>query len=182
MSNYSKKYKTEISEKLKKDFSYKSPFEIPKITSVTINSGVGKIKESEEEIAHVANDIALISGQKPRFNKSAKSISGFKLRQGQIVGLSATLRGERMYDFIERLVTVSLPRIRDFRGLNPKSFSGTSNYSIGISEHTIFPEIKFEKTKIPFGMQVNITTSAKSMEQAKKLLEYFGFPFIKENK
>lgn len=182
MTNYKDKYKSEISLKLQKDFSYKSPLEIPRIISVTLNSGVGRIKESDDEIAHVAGDLALISGQKPKYNKSAKSISGFKLREGQIVGLSVTLRGRRMYDFIERLVTVALPRIRDFRGLNKKSFSGSGNYSIGIFEHTIFPEIKFEKTKTPFGLQVNITTTAKSKDEAKKLLEYFGFPFVKENK
>lgn len=182
MTNFSEKYKTEICQKLKQDFTYKSPFEIPRITQVTLNCGIGKIKESDEEIAHIANDLALISSQKPRYNKSGKSISGFKLRQGQVVGLSSTLRGKRMYDFIERLVTIALPRIRDFHGLNKKSFSGAGNYSIGIKEHTIFPEIKFEKTKVSFGLQVNISTTAKSNDQAQKLLEYFGFPFIKESK
>lgn len=182
MINFQEKYQTEISQKLQKDFSYKSPHEVPRITSIVINSGIGRVKESDDEIAHIAKDLALISGQKPRYNKSRKSISGFKLREGQIVGLSVTLRGKKMYDFIQRLVTVSLPRIRDFHGLNKKSFSGTGDYSIGISEHTIFPEIKFEKTKEAFGLQVNISTTAKTNDEAKKLLEYFGFPFIKENK
>lgn len=182
MTNLSEKYKTEITLKMKQDFGYSSTFSVPKITKVTVNSGVGRIKESDEEISQVAADLALICGQKPRLNKSRKSISGFKLRQGQTVGLSCTLRGDRMYDFIERFVKITLPRIRDFRGLDPKSFNGRSNYSIGIKEQTIFPEIKFEKSKVPFGLQVNISTTAKTNEEAKKILQYFGFPFVKENK
>ena len=179
MNNLLQQYREKIVKEMKESFGYSSISEVPKITKITINSGVGRIKESTEEVQHVAADLALISGQKPRENKSRKSISGFKLREGQIVGLSTTLRADKMYDFIERLVRVALPRIRDFRGLPLKSFDGKGGYSIGIKEHTIFPEIKYEKSRIVFSLQINISTSSKTNEETKKLLESFGFPFAK---
>jgi len=179
MTNFKEFYNQEIRKKLKESFGYKNDFQIPKITAVSVNIGAGMAKDSEEYLKNAINDLTSITGQKPKINKSRKSIAGFKLREGQVVGLSVTLRGQRMYDFIERLVSVSLPRIRDFRGINDKSFDKQGNYSIGIKEHTIFPEIKFDNVKETFGMQVNITTTAKNPEEGKKLLELFGFPFTK---
>ncbi len=182
MTKLKEKYKAEIIKKMKESFGYSSISQVPKIFKVTVNTGVGRIKESDDEVAQVVADLALITGQKPRSNKSRKSISGFKLREGQVVGLSCTLRGNKMFDFTDRLVNVALPRIRDFRGLPLKSFDGKGGYSIGIKEQTIFPEIKYEKSRSVFGLQVNISTSSKTDNEAKKLLEYFGFPFAKDKK
>lgn len=172
-------YNQDVAVKMKEAFGYANDFQIPKVVKVVVNSGLGQAKDSDELLKSAALDIAKITGQKPKTNKSKKSISGFKLREGQIVGVSVTLRGQRMYDFIERLVNVALPRIRDFRGLSPKSFDRKGNYSIGIKEHTIFPEIKFETVREPINLQVNITTTAKTDEEGKKLLELLGFPFVK---
>jgi large subunit ribosomal protein L5 len=180
MTNLKEKYTKEIVKKLKEEFSHSSNFQVPKITSVSINVGVGKIKESKDDCALVAKDIALITGQLPKFNKARISVSGFKLREGQIVGYSVTLRNMKMYDFIERFVNVSLPRIRDFRGLSNDSFDQQGNYSIGIREHTIFPEIKYDNVKQPFSMQINFSITARSKKEAKKLLEHLGFPFEKK--
>lgn len=182
MTKLKEKYRNEIIPKLKGEYNYSSVFEVPKISALSINVGVGKIKESKDLLQSVVNDLQLITGQKPRYNKARISVSGFKLREGQIVGYSVTLRNKRMYDFIERLVNITLPRIRDFRGLPDTSFDQNSNYSIGIKEHTIFPEIKYENVKQPFGLQINIQTTAKTKDEAKKLLENFGFPFVKKSK
>jgi large subunit ribosomal protein L5 len=180
MTSLKEKYNKEIIKKLKEEFEHSSDFQVPKITSISINVGVGKIKESKEDCALVAKDISLITGQLPRFNKARMSVSGFKLREGQIVGYSLTLRNKKMYDFIERFVNVSLPRIRDFRGLLNDSFDQKGNYSIGIKEHTIFPEIKYDNVKQPFSMQVNFSITAKNKKEAKRLLEHLGFPFEKK--
>ena len=182
MTNFKENYEKTIRVELQKEFGYKSAMEIPKITAVSINVGSGAIKDSDAIGENIASDLAKITGQKPRANKARKSISSFKLREGQIVGYSVTLRGERMYDFIERLVKVALPRIRDFRGLSNKSFDGHGNYSIGMREQVIFPEMKFDDIKEVFGLQINIKTTAKNDAEAKKLLTLFGFPFAKELK
>lgn len=179
MTNLREYYKSDVKKSMKAEFKYANDFQIPKITKVVINSGLGQAKDSDEILKNAIADMNRISGQKPRINKAKKSISGFKLREGQIVGLSVTLRSERMYDFIERLVNIALPRIRDFRGLSPKSFDGNGNYSLGIKEHIIFPEIKFENVKEALHLQVNITTTAKTDDEGKKLLELLGFPFAK---
>jgi len=182
MSKLKEKFQNEIIPTLKAEYKYRSYFEVPRITSISVNVGVGKIKDSKESMEAVANDVQLITGQKPRYNKARMSVAGFKLREGQVVGYSVTLRNRRMYDFIERLVNIALPRIRDFRGLPDTSFDQNGNYSIGIKEHTIFPEIKYENAKQAFGLQVNINTTAETKGEAKKLLEKFGFPFVKNDK
>lgn len=179
MTNLKNYYNKDVVSEMKETFSYNNVFQVPKIVKVTVNSGLGQAKDSEEILKTAVNDIAKITGQHPKTNKSKKSISGFKLREGQTVGISVTLRGQRMYDFIERLVNIALPRIRDFRGLPAKSFDNRGNYSIGIKEHTIFPEIKFETVKEPMNLQVNITTTAATDEEGGKLLELLGFPFVK---
>jgi large subunit ribosomal protein L5 len=179
MTNFKEHYNQEIRKELKEFFKYENDFQIPKITQVSINIGAGMAKDSEDFLKTAISELTKISGQKPKINKSRKSIAGFKLREGQVVGLSVTLRGARMHDFLERFVSVSLPRIRDFRGVSAKSFDKQGNYSIGIREHTIFPEIKFDSVKETLGMQVNITTTAKTPEEGRKLLELVGFPFAK---
>ncbi|PIZ27464.1 50S ribosomal protein L5 [Candidatus Berkelbacteria bacterium CG_4_10_14_0_8_um_filter_42_34] len=181
MANLAETYKRKIRTKMKESFGYSNDLAIPRITKVTVNVGAGKALDSPDLLKTIEADLAKITGQKPRINKSKKSISGFKLRSGQSVGLSATLRGKRMYDFLEKLAGVVLPRIRDFRGLKEKSFDREGNYSIGISEHVIFPEIKFDSVKEIFGLQICITTNAKTPKEGKKLLELFGFPFAKSN-
>jgi len=182
MSNLKDRYKTEIVKKMKQEFAFNSDFEVPKVEKVTINVGAGKALDSPEIIKTITAEIAAISGQKPRTNKAKKSVSGFKLREGQIIGVSVTLRGKRMYDFIERLVNVVLPRVRDFRGLALSGFDGQANYSIGLREQTVFPEIKPEQTKEAYGLQINITTSKSDKRQTKRLLELLGFPFAKGEK
>lgn len=179
MIKLKEKYQKEIVNKMKEEFKYSSDFQVPKISSISVNVGVGKIKDSKEACETVVKDISLITGQLPRFNKARISVAGFKLREGQIVGYSVTLRNKQMYDFMERFVNVALPRIRDFRGLPDGSFDQNGNYSIGIKEHVIFPEIKYDNAKESFSMQVNINITAKTKEEAKRLLEHFGFPFVK---
>ena len=179
MTNLKEYYNIEIKKQLKKLFGYKNNFQIPKVTKVSVNIGSGTAKDSADQLKTLISELSMISGQKPRTNKSRKSISGFKLREGQIVGLNVSLRNQRMYDFLLRLVSVALPRIRDFRGLSENSFDKDGNFSIGIKEHTIFPEIKYDSARESFGMQINITIKAKNISEAKKLLELFGFPFSK---
>jgi len=180
MTNLSNQYNSEMKQTLKEEFGYKNDFQIPKITKVSVNMGLGEAKDSEEILKNAISAMEQITGQKPRINKSRKSISGFKLREGQIVGISVTLRGNRMFDFIERLTTVALPRIRDFRGVADKSFDKCGNFSLGIREHIIFPEIKFDQVKNSICLQVNISTTAEGQAEGKRLLELFGFPFNKK--
>ena len=174
-------YRTEIRKKMRELFGYPNDLAVPEIKKVTVNAGVGAMKDSPELEKNVIADLTKIIGQKPRVRKTKKSISGFKLRAGQVVGAAVTLRGKRMYDFIEKLVKVVLPRLRDFHGLSEKGLDGRGNFSIGISEQTIFPEIRPDEAKENFGLQVSITTSAKDNEQGKKLLELLGLPFQKIN-
>jgi len=180
MTNLKEKYKTEIRPKMKESFGYSNDLAVPRIVKITVNAGVGAMKDSSELLKNVAGDLTKIIGQKPKINKTKKSISSFKLHAGQVVGLTVTLRGKRMYDFIEKLTGIILPRIRDFRGLNERSFDSQGNYSIGVSEQAIFPEIKFDSIKETFGLQICITTTARTNEEGKKLLEFFGFPFSKK--
>ena len=158
----------------------KNILEVPRLEKVVVSCGTGDFKDDDKMIAKIAGELAKITGLHPKTNLSRKAVSSFKLRIGQPVGLTTTLRGERMYDFVARLVSVALPRVRDFRGLPLSAFDGRGNYSIGIKEYAIFPEIKYEDVTHNFGFQVNIKTTAKNDGDAKRLLELLGFPFEKK--
>lgn len=177
MSKLREQYKQELLFSLKKKLNLKNIMEIPRITKITINMGVGEAVNDKKIIDNAIHDLSLISGQKAVITRSKKSIAGFKIRDGWPIGCKVTLRGERMYEFLDRLINISLPRTRDFRGLSTKSFDGRGNYSFGIKEHIIFPEIDFEKIDNVRGMDITFTTNAKDDDSAKALLEVFGFPF-----
>lgn len=169
-------YKKDVIELMMKKFGYKSVMQVPKITKITLNMGVGEAVGDKKVMNFAVDDMTRISGQKPVVTKAKKSIAGFKIREGWPVGCKVTLRSNRMYEFLDRLVTIALPRVRDFRGLNPKSFDGTGNYSMGIQEQIVFPEIDFDKIDGIRGMDICITTTAKTNEEAKALLEAFNLP------
>ena len=175
-------YKKEIVPKLREEFGYKNIHSIPKLTSISLNIGLGKGLKEARYLETAEKTLELISGQKPVKTKAKKSISGFKIREGMVVGQKVTLRGKRMWNFIEKLINVSLPRVRDFRGLSVKSFDGQGNYSIGLKEHTAFPEIKNDQIEIVHGLQVTISTSAKTNKEAEALLRHLGLPLKKETK
>ena len=158
-------------------FEYKNPMQVPTITKVVLNMGIGEGVADRKKVENAANDLSLIAGQKAVITKARKSIANYKLRDGQAIGCMVTLRKARMYDFLDRLVTVALPRIRDFRGLNPKSFDGRGNYSLGIREHIVFPEIDFDKVTNSWGLDVTVCTSAPNDDEARALLAAFNFPF-----
>jgi large subunit ribosomal protein L5 len=166
-----------IRAKLTKDFGYTNPMQVPVITKVVLNMGIGEGVNDRKKVENAANDLSLIAGQKAVITKSRKSIATFKLRDGQSIGAKVTLRKSRMYDFIDRLVNIALPRVRDFRGLNPKSFDGMGNYSLGLKEHIVFPEIDYDKTPETWGMDITICTTARTDEEARALLAAFNFPF-----
>ncbi|MDO8876974.1 MAG: 50S ribosomal protein L5 [Pseudolabrys sp.] len=170
-------YEKVIRAEMTKQFGYKNAMQVPKITKVVLNMGIGEGVADRKKVDQAAGDLALIAGQKPVITKSRKSIATYKLRDGQAIGTKVTLRKTRMYDFIDRLVNIALPRIRDFRGLNPKSFDGRGNYSIGVKEHIIFPEIDFDKVVDSWGMDITVCTSARTDEEARALLAAFQFPF-----
>jgi large subunit ribosomal protein L5 len=170
-------YEQVVREELTKKFGYKNKMQVPTITKVVLNMGIGEGVADRKKVDQAAGDLALIAGQKPVITKSRKSIANYKLRDGQAIGCKVTLRKTRMYDFIDRLVNISLPRIRDFRGLNPKSFDGRGNYSIGIKEYTVFPEIDFDKVVDTWGMDITVCTNARNDEEARALLAAFNFPF-----
>lgn len=180
MDALKEKFNSKIRPELKVSLGFTSIERTPKIVKVVVSSGVGKFKEDAKAIEKVLNDLALICGQKPKINNSRKAVSAFKLRIGQPVGLTTTLRGVKMYDFISRLTNVALPRVRDFKGLSKKGFDGQGNYSLGIIEHTIMPEIKFENVTENFGLQVNINTTAQNNAECEALLTALGFPFEKQ--
>jgi large subunit ribosomal protein L5 len=171
-----------ILPELKKSLSKKNNFEVPQIEKVIVAIGIGDYKDDKNGIAKITAELTKITGQKPKTTLSRKAVSAFKLRVGQTVGLMVTLRGDRMYDFITRLVNVALPRVRDFRGLKSTALDGQGNFSIGIKDYSIFPEIKYEDVTINFGLQVTVKTTAKNKEDAKLLLTKLGFPFEKGNK
>lgn len=177
MARLHKIYKEELAPKLKETLNLANVMEVPRLEKITINMGVGEAVNDKKIMDNAVRDLSLISGQKPLVTKSKKSIAGFKIRDGWPIGCKVTLRREQMYEFLDRLINISLPRTRDFRGLSPKSFDGRGNYTFGVKEHIIFPEIDFEKTDAIRGMDITFTTSAKTNEQAKALLEAFGFPF-----
>jgi large subunit ribosomal protein L5 len=170
-------YESVVREELTKQFQYKNKMQVPMITKVVLNMGIGEGVADRKKVDNAAADLALIAGQKPVITKSRKSIANYKLRDGQAIGCKVTLRKTRMYDFIDRLVNISLPRIRDFRGLNPKSFDGRGNYSLGIKEYTVFPEIDFDKVVDTWGMDITVCTNARNDEEARALLAAFNFPF-----
>jgi large subunit ribosomal protein L5 len=162
---------------LQKQFGYKTTMQVPRITKITLNMGVGEAVADKKVMEHAVSDMTKIAGQKPVVTKSRKSIAGFKIREGYPVGCMVTLRGARMYEFLDRFVTIALPRVRDFRGISGRAFDGRGNYSIGIKEQIIFPEIEYEKIDALRGMNICITTTAKTDDEAKALLQQFKFPF-----
>ena len=177
MARLKEQYKNEIAPALNKKFGYKSTMQIPKLDKIIINVGAGEAKENEKIIDNIMNDLALINGQKATPCRAKKSVANFKLRQGQVIGVKVTLRGERMYEFADRLFNVALPRVRDFRGINGNSFDGRGNYAFGIKEQMIFPEIDFDKIDAVRGMDICFVTTAKTDEEAKELLKLMGAPF-----
>jgi large subunit ribosomal protein L5 len=170
-------YDKVVREQLTKQFDYKNAMQVPMITKVVLNMGIGEGVADRKKVDNAAADLTLIAGQKVVITKSRMSIATYKLRDGQAIGCKVTLRKTRMYDFIDRLVTVALPRIRDFRGLNPKSFDGRGNYSLGIKEHIVFPEIDFDKVTDSWGLDITVCTTARTDEEARALLAAFNFPF-----
>jgi large subunit ribosomal protein L5 len=166
-----------IRGKLTEQFGYKNPMQVPVITKIVLNMGIGEGVNDRKKVDNAANDLSLIAGQKAVITKSRKSIATFKLRDGQSIGAKVTLRKTRMYDFIDRLVYIALPRVRDFRGLNPKSFDGMGNYSLGLKEHIVFPEIDYDKTQETWGMDITICTTARTDDEARALLAALNFPF-----
>ena len=173
------KYKTEISNVLKDKYNYKNNLEIPKLQKVVINMGVGEAVKDSKKIETAVKELAAITGQKPVVTKSKKANASFKLREGMPIGAKVTLRGIRMYEFLDRLITIALPRVRDFRGISAKSFDGRGNFNFGIKEQIIFPEVEYDKIDKIRGMDICFTTSARSDDEAKALLESFKFPFKK---
>ena len=172
-------YNDTVVAELQKKFDYKSVMQVPRIEKITLNMGVGEAIADKKVLEHATNDLTAISGQKPITTVARKSVAGFKIREGYPIGAKVTLRGERMWEFLERLISISVPRIRDFRGLNPKSFDGRGNYSMGVREQIIFPEIEYDKIDKIRGMDITITTTAKSNEEGHALLTAFNFPFKK---
>jgi len=173
-------YKDTVVAELQKQFGYKSVMQVPRIEKITLNMGVGEAISDKKVLEHATNDLTAISGQKPITTVARKSVVGFKIREGYPIGTKVTLRGERMWEFLERLISISIPRIRDFRGLNPKSFDGRGNYSMGVREQIIFPEIEYDKIDKIRGLDITITTSAKDNEEGLALLSAFEFPFKKK--
>lgn len=178
MSRLKEKYINEVSTKLTEKFKYTNVMQVPKIEKVVINMGVGEAKDNSKILESVVNDLQLISGQKPVVCRAKKSISNFKLRENMPIGCKVTLRKNRMYDFIDKLVNVALPRVRDFRGVSEKSFDGRGNYTLGLKEHLIFPEIEYDKIDKVRGLEVVFVTTAKTDEEARELLRFLGMPFM----
>jgi large subunit ribosomal protein L5 len=172
-------YKGNVVSDLQKQFGYTSVMQVPRIEKITLNMGVGEALADKKVLENAASDMAAISGQKPVITKARRSVAGFKIREGYPIGCKVTLRGSRMWEFFERLVTIAIPRVRDFRGLNAKSFDGRGNYSMGVREQIIFPEIDYDKVDKVRGLDITITTSAKTDEEGHALLAAFNFPFRK---
>ena len=177
MARLQQVYKDEVAPALKQQFGYKSPMEVPRITKITLNMGVGEAVGDKKILEHALGDMTKIAGQKPVATKARKSIAGFKIRDGYPIGCMVTLRGPRMFEFLDRLITIALPRVRDFRGIAAKGFDGRGNYNLGVKEQIIFPEIEYDKIDALRGMNISITTTAKTDEEARALLGAFKFPF-----
>jgi len=170
-------YQEKIVPELKEKFGYKSVMEVPRITKITLNMGVSEAVADKKVIEHAASDLTKIAGQKPVITKTRKAIAGFKIRENYPIGCMVTLRGQRMYEFLDRLVSVALPRVRDFRGVSGRAFDGRGNYNVGVKEQIIFPEIEYDKIDALRGLNISITTTAKTDDEAKALLTSFSFPF-----
>jgi large subunit ribosomal protein L5 len=170
-------FDTVVRQKLTEQFGYKNTMQVPVIDKVVINMGIGEAVADRKKVESAASDLALIAGQKAVITKSRKAISTYKLREGQPIGCKVTLRKARMFEFIDRLVNIALPRVRDFRGLNPRSFDGRGNYSLGLKEHIVFPEIDYDKTEAIWGMDITVCTTARTDDEARALLKAFNFPF-----
>jgi large subunit ribosomal protein L5 len=171
------KYDAEIAKAMTEKFGYKNVMEVPKISKIVLNMGVGEATQDKKKVEQAAQEMELIAGQKPVVTKAKKSIAQFKLREGMPIGCKVTLRRERMYEFLDRLITIAMPRIRDFRGVNPDSFDGRGNYAMGIKEQIVFPEINYDRIEKVRGMDIIVTTTAKTDDEARELLRLFGFPF-----
>lgn len=172
-------YREQIAPKLRKELDIGNPMEVPRITKITVNMGVGEAVADRKVMDAAVSDLTKITGQKPLVTKSRKAIASFKIRAGLPIGAKVTLRGERMYEFLDRLINIAMPRIRDFRGVSPRSFDGQGNYSLGVKEQIIFPEIQYDQIDQIRGMDITITTTAKDNRQGRALLEAFNFPFRK---
>ena len=179
MSRYKEMYSNEVVAAMTKKFGYKNTLQVPKLDKIVINMGVGEAKENAKILEAAMKDLEIISGQKPVITKAKNSIANFKIRQGMPIGCKVTLRGEKMYEFLDRLVNLALPRVRDFRGVNANSFDGRGNYAMGIREQIIFPEIEFDKVDKVRGMDIIFVTTAKTDEEARELLALFNMPFQK---
>jgi len=171
------RYRSEIAGALKTQFGYKNPMQVPTLVKIVVNMGVGEAARDSKLIEGAVRDLAIITGQKPQVTKSRKSIAQFKLREGMPIGAHVTMRGDRMWEFADRLLSISLPRIRDFRGLSPKQFDGKGNYTFGLTEQVVFPEIEQDKVDRPRGMDITVVTTAKNDEEGRALLKLLGFPF-----
>ena len=179
MSRLREVYKNEIMDAMIKKFGYKNPMQVPKSDKIVLNMGVGEAKDNAKVLENAMSDMETIAGQKAVITKAKNSIANFKIREGQNIGCRTTLRGEKMYEFLDRLVNLALPRVRDFRGVNPNAFDGRGNYSLGIKEQIIFPEIEYDKVDKVRGLDVAIVTTAKTDEEARELLRLFNMPFAK---
>jgi len=179
MARLQKMYKDQVVSKLVEQFGYQSPMQAPKLTKITINMGVGDAIADKKVLDSAVSDMEAIAGQKAIKTLARKSVASFKVRDGYPLGCKVTLRGEKMYEFLDRLINIALPRVRDFRGVNPKAFDGRGNYNLGLKEQIIFPEIEFEKVDKIRGMDINFATTAQTNDEAKALLEAFNFPFKK---
>jgi large subunit ribosomal protein L5 len=179
MARLKEKYKTEIVPALMKDFEYDNVMQVPKLEKIVVNIGLGEAVQNAKAIDAAVGDLTQIAGQKPVVTRAKKSIAAFKLREGMPIGAMVTLRGEMMYEFLDRLVAVSLPRIRDFRGISPNSFDGRGNYTLGVREQLIFPEIDYDKIDRTRGLEVTIVTTAKNDDEGRQLLAHFGMPFAR---
>ena len=179
MSRLKEQYKNEIVPELTKKFGYKNVMQVPKLAKIVVNMGVGEAKENAKVLESAMNDMAIITGQKPVQTKAKNSVANFKIREGMPIGCKVTLRGDRMYEFLDRLVNLALPRVRDFRGVNPNAFDGRGNYALGIKEQLIFPEIEYDKVDKVRGMDIIFVTTAKTDEEGRELLRLFNMPFAK---
>ena len=177
MSRLQQHYREKVAPQLTEKFGYESPMQVPRITKITLNMGVSEAVADKKVLDNAVGDLAKISGQKPVVTKAKKAIAGFKIREGQAIGCMVTLRGQRMYEFLDRFVTVALPRVRDFRGVSGRAFDGRGNYNIGVKEQIIFPEIEYDKVDALRGLNISITTTAKTDDECKALLSGFRFPF-----
>lgn len=177
MPRMKSQYHDVVREQLVKSFGYKNSMQVPRITKVVLNMGVGEATADRKKVENAANDLAMIAGQKALMSKARKSIATFKVREGMTLGAKVTLRGDRMYEFLDRFITIALPRVKDFRGLNPKSFDGRGNYACGLKEHIVFPEIDYDKVDEIWGMDVVVCTTANTDDEARELLRGFNFPF-----